>query len=557
MATQDEASRTGQGVGPQTPAARRRARSARRQHPGVAPTELEEPPAEGAKIQSGAAPESPGSGPDAEPGSEPASQPARPVSEPASGPVAPPEFGPASELGPASTTRPGRGPLGSLDPSRPTPQPAPRRGAASASTRERPAAFLALGSALGVLLSLVGSLASPDTPAVGVGDFGAEASRRVVAPGGLIALTGSDAPDGTPLVLETRVPGRDWREAGRSSAGDDGGFRLGGRVLAPPGRLMLRARAPDVGASAPVAVTVRPLRLASVGDINLGDAPGEAIAANGPRYPWTSVGNALRRADIAFGNLECAISERGEPFPKQFNFRGTPAALAGLRRNSGIDVLNLANNHVGDFGPQATVDTVRAVERLGMRAVGAGPNLRRALAPQVVERLGLRVAFVGFSSIAPLEFAAGDDSPGTAWASPQSITKAVRAARRRADVVVATFHWGIEKATLESAEQRLLAQTAVAAGAQLVIGAHPHVLQPLRRESGALVAYSLGNFVFGAASADTTATGILETDLTAAGIAAARWRAGQIEGGRPLLDSAHLRRLPVRDQDAMAAGIQL
>jgi poly-gamma-glutamate capsule biosynthesis protein CapA/YwtB (metallophosphatase superfamily) len=304
-------------------------------------------------------------------------------------------------------------------------------------------------------------------------------------------------------------------------------------------------------------VTVRPLRLASVGDINLGDAPGAAIAANGVRYPWTSVGKVLRGADIAFGNLECAVSERGEPFPKQFTFRGTPAALKGLRRHSGMDVLNLANNHVGDFGRVATVDTVRAVERLGMRAVGAGPDLHRALAPQIVERLGLRVAFVGFSEIAPIEFAAADDSPGTAWASAESITRAVRAARRRADVVVATFHWGIEKATYETAEQRALAQAAVAAGAQLVIGAHPHVLQPLRREGAALVAYSLGNFVFGAGSPGTASTGILEVGLTAEGVGTARWRAGQIAGGRPLLDSKRARRLPIRDTEAMAAGISL
>jgi poly-gamma-glutamate capsule biosynthesis protein CapA/YwtB (metallophosphatase superfamily) len=457
----------------------------------------------------------------------------------------------------ASPKDPGVEPLGSVAASRPTPRPASRRGAAPASTRERPAAFVALGAAVGVLLCLVVSLASSDTPAASVGGFGAEASRRVVAPGGLIALTGSAAPERTRLVLETRTRDGRWRAAGGSTTDDDGDFRLEGRALARPGRLMLRARAPGVSTSAPVSVTVRTLRLASVGDINLGDAPGAAIAANGPRYPWTSVGKALRGADIAFGNLECAVSERGEPFPKQFNFRGTPAALAGLRRHSGIDVLNLANNHVGDFGPKATVDTVDAVERLGMRAVGAGPDLRRALEPQVVERLGLRVAFVGFSSIAPLEFAADGDSPGTAWASPQAVTQAVSAARTQADVVVATFHWGIERAAFESAEQRLLAQAAAVAGAQLVIGAHPHVLQPLRREGAALVAYSLGNFVFGAASTDTTATGILETDLTADGVQAARWRAGHIAGARPLLDSGHPHRLPLRDQEAIAAGGQL
>jgi poly-gamma-glutamate capsule biosynthesis protein CapA/YwtB (metallophosphatase superfamily) len=555
MATEHDSSETGAWVGPQTPAARRRAQSAPSQDPGAELAALEESGAASMEIRP-----------------EPAAAPAEPDAAAAGGPepdgladpeqAAPPEYEPAAppESEPAAPAEPEPGTLQSqaraphrasrAAPARPAAVP-PR---APASTRERVVALLALGSATGVLLFLLVSLGSSGSPVVGTGDFGAEPSRRVVAPGGWIALTGSDAPDGAGLVLETHAPGGRWRVSGRSSAADDGSFRLEGRVLARPGRIALRARAPGVGVSAPVAVTVRPLRLASVGDINLGDVPGEAIAAHGPRYPWSSVGKALRQADIAFGNLECAISKRGEPFPKQFNFRGTPAALEGLRRHSGIDVLNLANNHVGDFGRTATVDTVRAVQRLGMRAVGAGPNLKRALAPQVVDRLGLRVAFVGFSSIAPLEFAAGEDSPGTAWASVEAVAEAVRDARRRADVVVATFHWGIEKATYETADQQLLAQTAAAAGAQLVIGAHPHVLQPLRREGAALVAYSLGNFVFGAASPGTESTGILESDLTADGVAAARWRAGHIEGGRPMLEAKHPRRLPIQK---MAAGIQL
>ena len=164
---------------------------------------------------------------------------------------------------------------------------------------------------------------------------------------------------------------------------------------------------------------------------------------------------------------------------------------------------------------------------------------------------------MGFSEIAPVEFAAAGDRPGTAWAEPDSIARAVRAARKRADVVVATFHWGIEKSGLESAAQQALAQAAVDAGAQLVIGAHPHVLQPLRREGAALVAYSLGNFVFGAASSDTTSTGILVTDLTADGVSGARWRPGQIAGGRPELDRSPPRRLPLGDPASMDAGVTL
>ena len=133
----------------------------------------------------------------------------------------------------------------------------------------------------------------------------------------------------------------------------------------------------------------------------------------------------------------------------------------------------------------------------------------------------------------------------------------MRAARRRADVVVATFHWGIEKMPFETADQAELARVAANAGAQLVIGAHPHVLQPLRRAGAALVAYSLGNFVFGAHSSDTAATGVLLTDLSAEGVTAARWRPGTIDGGRPLLRSGPPRRLPVNDPDSIAAGLTL
>jgi poly-gamma-glutamate capsule biosynthesis protein CapA/YwtB (metallophosphatase superfamily) len=408
---------------------------------------------------------------------------------------------------------------------------------------------------LAVALQLAALLASRS--ASGDASLSAEASLAAVAPGGRVALEGGGAPARAELVLETRRRGRAWLPAGEGRADAEGDFRVEGRVVAGPGRLALRVQAAGGGASTPVAVTVRPLRLASVGDVNLGDAPGAAIAAEGPRYPWESVGRTLREADIAFGNLECAISERGEPFPKQYNFRGTPAALAGLRRHAGFDVLNLANNHVGDFGPVAMLDTVREVEELGIRAVGAGPGLDRALRPQVVERLGLRIAFVGFSNVLPLEFAAAPGRPGVAWATPEAVGEAVRAARRRADVVVATFHWGIEKMPYETADQAELARVAADAGAQLVIGAHPHVLQPVRRTGAALVAYSLGNFVFGAQSSETAATGVLETDLSAEGVTAARWRGGEISGGRPLFDEGPAQRLAVDDPDAMAVGLTL
>ena len=546
MAMDEEVTDERISLGPQTAAARRRARPAPEEpaEPRDEPLGPLTPVArELAEIEeSDAAPAVLATSPvEAEP--EPAAT-EEPVTEVEPAPRPTPRFRP---------TLPPPPPPPAPRPRKPRPQPAgPPPGAAVA-------ALTTLGSALAMLLFLVSSVGSEHASPISAGSsLAARPSLTEVAPGGRISLQGTGAQPGAPLELETRSADGDWQSAGRGAAGAAGEFRLSGRVAAAPGTVMVRARAEQADAgSDPVAVTVRPLRLSSVGDINLGDVPGANIAAEGPRYPWTSAGRALGNADIAFGNLECAISKRGTPFEKLYNFRGTPAALRGLARHSGLDVLNLANNHAGDYGPVALLDTVRGIERLGMKAVGAGRTLRRALQPQIVERLGLRVAFVGFSEIAPIEFAASADRPGTAWATAEAVTKAVHRARRRADVVVATFHWGMEKAATESAAQQALATAAADAGAQLVIGAHPHVLQPLRRQGSALVAYSLGNFVFGAVSDETTATGILETDVTSEGVAAARWRKGTITAGRPRLERGRPQALPLEDTAAMTAGVTL
>jgi poly-gamma-glutamate synthesis protein (capsule biosynthesis protein) len=290
------------------------------------------------------------------------------------------------------------------------------------------------------------------------------------------------------------------------------------------------------GDSRAVTVRERDVVLEAAGDVNLGDGVADAMAARGTLHPWRSVAPVLRRADIAFANLECSVSTRGAPVPKEFNFRGSPSALREVVRFAGLDVLNLANNHVGDYGTAALLDTVRAVRASGAVPVGAGATLAAARRAQVVTRLGLRVAFVGFSDIGPASFFAGPSSPGTSFADAGAIDAAVRAARRRADVVVATFHWGIERDPNENARQRGFAGVALRAGAAAVIGAHPHVLQPIRRPSATtLVAYSLGNFVWSAGSGATASTGILRLRLSTRGVEGARLRPARIVATRPVL----------------------
>jgi len=276
--------------------------------------------------------------------------------------------------------------------------------------------------------------------------------------------------------------------------------------------------------------------LDAVGDINMGDGVGDVMGARGFRYPWGGVARELRSADVAFGNLECAVSTRGRKVPnKQYNFRGRPAALREDARYAGMDVLNLANNHVGDFGSTALLDTVRWVRRFGMTEVGAGRNLAAARRPRIVRRLGLRIAFVGFSDINPAGFGAGPRRPGTVFATPGRVVRDVRRAGRKADVVVATFHWGVERSSRPSGRQRALARAAVAGGARAVIGAHPHVLQPVERGRQRVVAYSLGNFVWSAGSGLTSRTGILRMRLSTRGVEAVRFLPARISNTRPSL----------------------
>ncbi|HEY8581985.1 MAG TPA: CapA family protein [Capillimicrobium sp.] len=384
------------------------------------------------------------------------------------------------------------------------------------------------------VLVAAAALAAPATPAAA-----AEPRLRLVAPqlratGVEIPARASGAAPRARVTLEVRREGR-WRPVDRDRADRRGTARLRFTPGGDRHRVRLRAVSRRARPSRARTVRARDVTLAAFGDANLGDGVKWVMRDRGATWPWGGVAPTLRGADIAFGNLECAISSRGRAVPKEFNFRGRPRALRKIVRFAGLDVLNLANNHTGDFGTAALRDTLRHVKASGALPVGAGANLERAQEPRVVERLGLRVAFVGFSDINPWGFLAGPSTPGISPATPEAIRAGVRAARRRADVVVATFHWGVERAPRENARQRAFAGEALRAGASAVIGAHPHVPQPIRARGRKVVAYSLGNFVWAAGSPQSAATGILRLRLSARGVEAHRLQRATIVNTRPVL----------------------
>ena len=244
-----------------------------------------------------------------------------------------------------------------------------------------------------------------------------------------------------------------------------------------------------------------------VGDIMLGRRVGQAItAARDVSLPFHETADRLRAADLTVGNLECTMSRNGRPTQGGDSFAGDPSFLSGVR-DAGFDVIVLANNHLGDYGQTALSESVRAVSGAGFATVGAGENLAAALEPAVVERRGVRFAVVAFNAIGETP-AATDSSSGAASVGmpPRTgpvdefalrrITDTIAAARQRADVVLAYPHWGQQYTHEPVPEQRTVAHRLIDAGADAVIGTHPHWVQGMDLYQGRLVAHSLGNFVF-------------------------------------------------------------
>lgn len=308
--------------------------------------------------------------------------------------------------------------------------------------------------------------------------------------------------------------------------------------------------------TAPPAATARPantpfptatpepaeVTLLATGDIMLDRSLRWRIEAHGPETIFAGeVGDLLRGADITIGNLECAISERGEPLPKSYTFRAPRAAVESLE-SAGFDLVSLANNHAMDYGPLALLDTTAELAAAGIVSVGAGPDIESAVAASVIERDGLRIAFVGLLDV-PAEgpgfsrtaWEATASEPGVAWADPETVAAAVRAARLEADIVVVMLHFGVEYAPEPVIGQRALAEAAIDAGAELVIGSHPHVLQAVEEYGGGLIAYSLGNFVFDGFEGESNTTAILQVTLTTDGVAAWELIPAQVVDGIPVL----------------------
>ena len=252
------------------------------------------------------------------------------------------------------------------------------------------------------------------------------------------------------------------------------------------------------------------ITLAAVGDLMLARDVVVLMRERGVLYPFARVLPLFDGADVLVGNLEGTLADRGEPLEKRYTFRAPPGLAEGLAL-AGFDAVNLANNHAYDFGAVGLADTLDALDAAGVARFGAGWDRAAALAPAFIDVKGETIALLGFDDIFGAR-TAGEGIAGVAAASDE-VVAAVAAAAAGADYVVVSFHWGTEYASTPTARQRELAHAAIDAGADVVLGHHPHVLQPWERYGDGLIVYSLGNFVFDldADDLDTLGSGPFET----------------------------------------------
>jgi poly-gamma-glutamate synthesis protein (capsule biosynthesis protein) len=257
-----------------------------------------------------------------------------------------------------------------------------------------------------------------------------------------------------------------------------------------------------------------------LGDLSLGRTVEKQLARAGTRVPWEGLELLLQNADLTAANLESVLTTQGEPWKKRYLIRAHPQRAVTLVE-AGIDLVTLANNHILDYEQVGLEETLDSLDALGIRAVGVSRVGEDPPRPVTVDLNGLRVAVLGYAAS---RWFASSDMPATdrvAWAQPSAVAADVHAVREQVDFVVVLLHAGTEYASEPSPDQVAVARAATAAGADLVVGHHPHVTQSVEENQGGLIVYSLGDALFDIPRPEAMQGDLLRVHITAAGLAQA------------------------------------
>lgn len=261
------------------------------------------------------------------------------------------------------------------------------------------------------------------------------------------------------------------------------------------------------------ASTSQSVKLIAVGDIMLSRNVGSAIVSHHDvNYPFKNITSFLKTGDFVFANLETPITAGAPVLTGSMTFRSDPGVEKGLK-NAGVTIVSLANNHTMNKGVNGMRDTLSYLDKAGIKHAGGGMNITEALTPAIVTVKGVRFAFLAFndSDVVPASYGATASHAGTALMDAAVMAKAVKAAKKKADVVIVSMHSGTEYKPTPNSRQTSFAHAAIDAGATIVIGHHPHVVQTVEKYKGKWIIYSLGNFVFDQMWSNDTRRGMTAT----------------------------------------------
>jgi hypothetical protein len=247
----------------------------------------------------------------------------------------------------------------------------------------------------------------------------------------------------------------------------------------------------------------KPIVLGFAGDVNFDEDsyPVKKYDQEGKGLPGVLSEDLIaemNQADIMMLNNEFAYSTRGtEEQDKSYTFRANPGRV-DILKEMGVDIVSLANNHALDFGMDALLDTFTTLDNAGIAYAGAGETMARAKAPVYLTVGDKTIAFVAASRVVfAMDWYATDTTPGMIGTyDPALFLESIREADANADFVVAYVHWGVERNNYPEKYQKVFAKNYIEAGADAVIGCHPHVMQGLEFYQGKPIAYSLGNYWF-------------------------------------------------------------
>jgi len=268
----------------------------------------------------------------------------------------------------------------------------------------------------------------------------------------------------------------------------------------PPQSAETTATAP---APVPPPPPPRHLTLAAVGDIMLDRSVGAMINRQGCAYIIERLAPRLRKADITFGNLECPLSTVGPHSPREhLVFRAHPKTVKVLVLG-GFDIVSLANNHTLNAGHAGLLQTLQHLEEASVAYVGAAADASEGSQPAFFDANRLTIGFLAYTD---LDFGHGSYSKVDQELS--NLCAQIAAAKNKCDLLAVSYHWGTEYHRRPSGRQIEVAHTSIDAGADVVLGHHPHVLQGVEMYKQCPILYSMGNFIFDQRSGERMESGL-------------------------------------------------